>query len=61
MLWSLAELQQAVLQCTAGGQGSCCSIIHVVSCEEEFQQQQLDLLWRILDPGAHTALQVRNL
>uniref|UniRef100_A0A8C8E765 DALR anticodon binding domain containing 3 n=1 Tax=Otus sunia TaxID=257818 RepID=A0A8C8E765_9STRI len=41
----------------AGGQGSCCSIVHVVSCEEEFQQQQLDLLWRILDPGAHTALQ----
>ncbi|NXL33947.1 DALD3 protein, partial [Glaucidium brasilianum] len=87
-LRSLAELQQAVLQCTvsnpavlpasglpdvvpschtiwapccallqAGGQGSCCSIVHVVSCEEEFQQQQLDLLWRILDPGAHTALQ----
>ncbi|XP_069721636.1 DALR anticodon-binding domain-containing protein 3 [Phaenicophaeus curvirostris] len=56
-LWSLAELQQAVLQCTAGGQGSCCSIVHVVSCEEEFQQQQLDLLWRILDPGAHTASQ----
>uniref|UniRef100_A0A8B9M7X5 DALR anticodon binding domain containing 3 n=1 Tax=Accipiter nisus TaxID=211598 RepID=A0A8B9M7X5_9AVES len=41
----------------AGGQGSCCSIVHVVSCEEEFRQQQLDLLWRILDPGAHTALQ----
>ncbi|XP_075570287.1 LOW QUALITY PROTEIN: DALR anticodon-binding domain-containing protein 3 [Pelecanus crispus] len=56
-LRSLAELQQAVLQCMAGGQGSCCSIVHVVSCEEEFQQQQLDLLWRILDPGAHTALQ----
>ncbi|XP_009468229.1 PREDICTED: DALR anticodon-binding domain-containing protein 3 [Nipponia nippon] len=56
-LRSLAELQQAVLQCAAGGQGSCCSIVHVVSCEEEFQQQQLDLLWRILDPGAHTALQ----
>ncbi|XP_063203630.1 DALR anticodon-binding domain-containing protein 3 isoform X2 [Chroicocephalus ridibundus] len=57
-LRSLAELQQAVLQCTAEGQGSCCSsIVHVVSCEEEFQQQQLDLLWRILDPGAHTALQ----
>nr|XP_009509431.1 PREDICTED: DALR anticodon-binding domain-containing protein 3 [Phalacrocorax carbo] len=52
-LRSLAELQQAVQQCT----GSCCSIVHVVSCEEEFQQQQLDLLWRILDPGAHTALQ----
>ncbi|XP_042655570.1 DALR anticodon-binding domain-containing protein 3 [Tyto alba] len=56
-LQSVAELQQAVLQCTAGDQGSCCSIVHVVSCEEEFQQQQLDLLWRILDPGAHTALQ----
>ncbi|XP_068265581.1 DALR anticodon-binding domain-containing protein 3 [Nyctibius grandis] len=56
-LRALAELQQAVLQCMAGGQGSCCSIVHVVSCEEEFQQQQLDLLWRMLDPGAHTALQ----
>ncbi|KAF1644479.1 DALR anticodon-binding domain-containing protein 3, partial [Aptenodytes patagonicus] len=67
-LRSLAELQQAVLQCTVSNPaalpascfpdiGSCCSIVHVVSCEEEFQQQQLDLLWRILDPGAHTALQ----
>ncbi|KFP10708.1 DALR anticodon-binding domain-containing protein 3, partial [Egretta garzetta] len=66
-LRSLAELQQAVLQCTVSNpavlpasrfpDGSCCSIVHVVSCEEEFQQQQLDLLWRILDPGAHTASQ----
>ncbi|NXK03035.1 DALD3 protein, partial [Herpetotheres cachinnans] len=72
-LRSLAELQQAVLQCMVSNpeallasrfpdiislcHGSCCSIVHVVSCEEEFQQQQLDLLWRILDPGAHTALQ----
>ncbi|XP_047929773.1 DALR anticodon-binding domain-containing protein 3 [Anser cygnoides] len=56
-LRSLAELQQAVLQCTAGGQGSRCSVVHVVSCEEEFQQQQMDLLWRILDPGAHAASQ----
>ncbi|NXS50843.1 DALD3 protein, partial [Balaeniceps rex] len=66
-LQSLAELQQAVLQCTVSNpaalpasrfpDGSCCSIVHVVSCEEEFQQQQLDLLWRILDPGAYTALQ----
>uniref|UniRef100_A0A8V5GVU7 Uncharacterized protein n=1 Tax=Melopsittacus undulatus TaxID=13146 RepID=A0A8V5GVU7_MELUD len=66
-LRSVAELQQAALQCPrcallqAGGHGSCCSILHVVSCEEEFQQQQLDLLWRILDPGPHTALQVRSL
>ncbi|NWR27705.1 DALD3 protein, partial [Tachuris rubrigastra] len=69
MLRSLAELQQVVEQCLVsdpvtlptshfpGGLGSCCSIVHVVNCEEEFQQQQLDLLWRILDPGAHTALQ----
>ncbi|NWU63560.1 DALD3 protein, partial [Pterocles burchelli] len=70
-LWVLAELQQAVLQCTVRipavcrpltsqtpfPSESCCSIVHVVSCEEEFQQQQLDLLWRILDPGTHTALQ----
>ncbi|KAL9838721.1 DALR anticodon-binding domain-containing protein 3 isoform 2-T2 [Geothlypis trichas] len=56
-LRSLAELQEAVLQCPAKGQSSCCSIVHVVNCEEEFQQQQLDVLWRILDPGAHTALQ----
>ncbi|NXK25262.1 DALD3 protein, partial [Arenaria interpres] len=67
-LRSLAELQQAVLQCTVSNPvvlpasrfrdlGSCCSVVHVVSCEEEFQQQQLDLLWRILDPGAHTTLQ----
>ncbi|NXG42463.1 DALD3 protein, partial [Psilopogon haemacephalus] len=67
-LRSLAELQQAALQCTVSHPmalpascfpdiGSCCSIVHVVSCEEEFQQQQLDLLWRILDPRAHTALQ----
>lgn len=48
----------AVLQ--AGCQGSCCSVVHIVSCEEEFQQQQMDLLWRILDPGASMDLQVRN-
>ncbi|NXD14051.1 DALD3 protein, partial [Nothocercus nigrocapillus] len=62
----LAELQQAVLQCAVSDPvpgspfppgGSCCHVVHVVSCDEEFQQQQMDLLWRILDPGAHTALQ----
>ncbi|NXH36736.1 DALD3 protein, partial [Myiagra hebetior] len=66
-LWSLAELQEAVLQCPVSDppalsascfpNNSCCSIIHVVNCEEEFQQQQLDVLWRILDLGAHTVLQ----
>ncbi|XP_021265672.1 DALR anticodon-binding domain-containing protein 3 isoform X2 [Numida meleagris] len=56
-LQTLAELQQAVLQGMAGCQGGCCSVVHMVSCEEEFQQQQMDLLWRILDPGAHMDLQ----
>ncbi|NWY75693.1 DALD3 protein, partial [Erithacus rubecula] len=66
-LQSLAELQEAVLQCPVSDPmalpasrfppSSCCSIVHVVNCEEEFQQQQLDVLWRILNPGAHTALQ----
>ncbi|XP_042747722.1 DALR anticodon-binding domain-containing protein 3 [Lagopus leucura] len=56
-LQSLAELQQAVLQGMAVCQGSCCSVVHIVSCEEEFQQQQMDLLWRILDPGASMDLQ----
>ncbi|NXU07253.1 DALD3 protein, partial [Buphagus erythrorhynchus] len=66
-LQSLAELQEAVLQCPVSDpiappasrfpSSSSCSIMHVVNCEEEFQLQQLDVLWRILDPGAHTALQ----
>ncbi|NWI00713.1 DALD3 protein, partial [Tichodroma muraria] len=66
-LRSLAELQEAVVQCPVSDStaprafsfpsSSCCSIVHVVNCEEEFQAQQLDVLWRILDPGTHTALQ----
>uniref|UniRef100_A0A669NWS8 DALR anticodon binding domain containing 3 n=1 Tax=Phasianus colchicus TaxID=9054 RepID=A0A669NWS8_PHACC len=66
-LQSLAELQQAVLQGMVSGDplvlpaGSCCSVVHVVSCEEEFQQQQMDLLWRILDPGASLPLFQKHL
>ncbi|XP_072276704.1 DALR anticodon-binding domain-containing protein 3 isoform X2 [Pyxicephalus adspersus] len=26
-----------------------CAVLHVVSCEEEFHQQKLDLLWRLLE------------
>lgn len=29
-----------------------CMVVHVVSYEEEFQQQKLDLLWWKLDDGA---------
>ncbi|XP_074862149.1 DALR anticodon-binding domain-containing protein 3 [Carettochelys insculpta] len=53
----LAELRHATLCCTDSGPGGCCGVVHVVSCEGEFQQQQMDLLWRMLDLGAHTALQ----
>uniref|UniRef100_K7FD09 DALR anticodon binding domain containing 3 n=1 Tax=Pelodiscus sinensis TaxID=13735 RepID=K7FD09_PELSI len=57
----LAELRHVALRCTVSnpargcpacrgtGPGSCCRVVHVVSCEGEFQQQQVDLLWRMLD------------
>ncbi|XP_041047399.1 DALR anticodon-binding domain-containing protein 3 isoform X1 [Carcharodon carcharias] len=44
-LRQIAELQNIVLQEDAEE----CLVIHVVGCEEEFQQQKIDLLWRILD------------
>ncbi|XP_036850158.1 DALR anticodon-binding domain-containing protein 3 isoform X2 [Manis javanica] len=58
----LAELQEAGQQTledgppgpaaapAAGMDG--CTVVHVVSCEEEFQQQKLDLLWWKLDDQA---------
>ncbi|KAI5937249.1 DALR anticodon-binding domain-containing protein 3 [Manis javanica] len=58
----LAELQEAGQQSledgppgpaaapAAGMDG--CTVVHVVSCEEEFQQQKLDLLWWKLDDQA---------
>ncbi|XP_011373692.1 DALR anticodon-binding domain-containing protein 3 isoform X2 [Pteropus vampyrus] len=62
LLSVLAELQAAVLHwpevgsldLAAGGAPDAdgCVVVHVVSCEEEFQQQKLDLLWRKLDDQA---------
>ncbi|KAJ1111034.1 hypothetical protein NDU88_008372 [Pleurodeles waltl] len=51
----LAELHQAVLQCQdiPGG----CTVIHVMNCEDEFQQQKLDLLWQLLDKREHLVSQ----
>lgn len=40
--------------------GSACTVLHVVSGEEELQQQKADLLWRMLEPGALSAAQVRG-
>ncbi|XP_061474797.1 DALR anticodon-binding domain-containing protein 3 isoform X2 [Rhineura floridana] len=56
-LHHMAELQRAALQCTVVASGKCCSIVHVVSHEEAFQQQQMDLLWRLLAPQVVTVLQ----
>ncbi|XP_058844196.1 DALR anticodon-binding domain-containing protein 3 [Acipenser ruthenus] len=43
----LAELQGALSRCQAG----LCTALHVVCCEDEFQLQQTDLLWRIAGLG----------
>ncbi|XP_072578439.1 DALR anticodon-binding domain-containing protein 3 isoform X2 [Vulpes vulpes] len=58
----LAELQEAVSQwpqasppglaAAPHASADVCMVVHVVSCEEEFQQQKLDLLWWKLDDQA---------
>ncbi|OCT85860.1 DALR anticodon-binding domain-containing protein 3 [Xenopus laevis] len=48
----VAWLQTCVQECQE--EAAHCTVLHVVSCEDEFHQQKLDLLWRILDPGATT-------
>ncbi|XP_023582514.1 DALR anticodon-binding domain-containing protein 3 isoform X1 [Trichechus manatus latirostris] len=62
LLSLLAELQEAVQNwpedSSPGVAGTpdpgtdSCIVVHVVSCEEEFQQQKLDLLWCKLDDQA---------
>ncbi|XP_057410774.1 DALR anticodon-binding domain-containing protein 3 isoform X2 [Balaenoptera acutorostrata] len=62
LLVVLAELQQAVqdwaedsslgLAAAPDAGTDSCMVVHVVSCEEEFQQQKLDLLWWKLDDQA---------
>ncbi|XP_048462469.1 DALR anticodon-binding domain-containing protein 3 isoform X1 [Rhincodon typus] len=46
-LRQIAELQHKVKKENAED----CLVIHVVGCEEEFQQQKIDLLWQILNTG----------
>ncbi|XP_067854516.1 DALR anticodon-binding domain-containing protein 3 isoform X2 [Heptranchias perlo] len=46
-LRQIAELQRTILQADSEQ----CLVIHVVGCEEEFQQQKIDLLWQILNAG----------
>ncbi|XP_003476705.1 DALR anticodon-binding domain-containing protein 3 isoform X2 [Cavia porcellus] len=61
LLCVLAELQEAVWCWPKGNYPGLarppndphsCMVIHLVSCEEEFQQQKLDLLWWKLDDQA---------
>ncbi|XP_075403440.1 DALR anticodon-binding domain-containing protein 3 isoform X1 [Tenrec ecaudatus] len=62
LLCSLAELQEAVHNCREDGSpglagpsdygADSCIVVHVVSCDEEFQQQKADLLWQKLDEQA---------
>ncbi|KAF7250053.1 DALR anticodon-binding domain-containing protein 3 [Varanus komodoensis] len=56
-LHHVAELQRLVLQCMAAEPGRRCSVVHVVSNEEAFQQQKVDLLWRLVAPQALAAPQ----
>ncbi|XP_045352753.1 DALR anticodon-binding domain-containing protein 3 isoform X1 [Leopardus geoffroyi] len=62
LLSVLAELQEAArcwpgdsppsLAAAPDANADRCMVVHVVSCEEEFQQQKVDLLWRKLDDQA---------
>ncbi|XP_073431197.1 DALR anticodon-binding domain-containing protein 3 isoform X2 [Dendrobates tinctorius] len=46
-LQHVARLQRSVQEAMT----SPVMVLHVVSCEEEFHQQKLDLLWRLIVPG----------
>ncbi|XP_025032260.1 DALR anticodon-binding domain-containing protein 3, partial [Python bivittatus] len=57
-LHHVAELQRVAKQCSEAAPGVCCSIVHIVNNEEAFQQQKVDLLWKLVtQPQAFTALQ----
>ncbi|XP_019392543.1 PREDICTED: DALR anticodon-binding domain-containing protein 3 [Crocodylus porosus] len=56
-LRALAELECAAQRSMAEALGGTCTVLHVVSAEEELQQQKADLLWRMLEPGALSAAQ----
>ncbi|XP_067319530.1 DALR anticodon-binding domain-containing protein 3 isoform X1 [Anolis sagrei] len=49
-LCHVAELHRMALRCMADAPGRTCSVVHVVSHEEAFQQQKVDLLWRLVAP-----------
>ncbi|XP_072507715.1 DALR anticodon-binding domain-containing protein 3 [Notamacropus eugenii] len=62
-LGALTELQEAAQhflrnlplshsEAESLARGEACSVVHVGSCEEAFQQQKVDLLWRLVDANA---------
>ncbi|XP_069793446.1 DALR anticodon-binding domain-containing protein 3 isoform X2 [Narcine bancroftii] len=55
-LRQIAELQHTILQ----GALDQCLVIHVVGCEEEFQQQKIDVLWRILNREIEKVTQLQD-
>ncbi|XP_066471038.1 DALR anticodon-binding domain-containing protein 3 isoform X3 [Tiliqua scincoides] len=56
-LHHVAELQQVALRCTVLAPGRSLSVVHVVNNEEAFQQEKVDLLWRLACPEGLTAPQ----
>uniref|UniRef100_A0A4W3KFY8 DALR anticodon binding domain-containing protein n=1 Tax=Callorhinchus milii TaxID=7868 RepID=A0A4W3KFY8_CALMI len=52
------DLKMNVLQCQEAAEH--CTVIHVVGCEEDFQQQKIDLLWQILNTGRDPLTQVSS-
>ncbi|KAG8557290.1 hypothetical protein GDO81_018396 [Engystomops pustulosus] len=49
----VARLQRSVQDLVT----SPCTVLHIISCEEEFHQQKLDLLWRLMVPSSRDVTQ----
>lgn len=54
------SLMAATVVLQAAEPGRSVSVVHVVNSKEAFQQQKVDVLWRLVSPQAFTHLQVRN-
>ncbi|XP_069822879.1 DALR anticodon-binding domain-containing protein 3 [Dendropsophus ebraccatus] len=54
-LRQIARLQKSVQETVQ--QTSPCTVIHIVNCEEQFYQEKLDLLWRLMVPSIRDVTQ----
>ncbi|XP_056380762.1 DALR anticodon-binding domain-containing protein 3 isoform X2 [Hyla sarda] len=50
----IARLQKSVQETV---KTSSCTVLHIVSCEEQFHQQKLDLLWKLMVPSIRDVTQ----